>query len=93
GEDRFVLANGRFREMFPELSARLVPGMPYREVLRIVWDLGMVDGHRSDFDTWRTRTLAWHGSGTPIENLYGDGRWIQFVDHRTSEGGTAGICT
>ena len=93
GEDRFVLANGRFREMFPELSARLVPGMPYREVLRIVWDLGMVDGHRTDFDTWRTRTLAWHGSGTPIENLYGDGRWIQFVDHRTSEGGTAGICT
>lgn len=92
-EDRFVLANGRFREMFPKLSALLVPGMRFEEILRLGWQFGLFEAHDTDFDAWRARMLAWHGAGQPIERLYPGDRWIQFVDHRTSDGGTAGIRT
>ncbi|PDT88751.1 hybrid sensor histidine kinase/response regulator [Bradyrhizobium sp. Y36] len=92
-EDRFVLANGRFQEMFPQLAALLVPGMRYEEILRIGWQFGLFGEMGADFEQWRARMLAWHGTGEPIENRYPDGRWIQFVDHRTSDGGVAGIRT
>jgi len=92
-EDRFVLANGRFREMFPELSALLVPGMHYDDVLRVGWQLDLFDEQDAKFDEWRADMLTWHRAGKPIERRYPDGRWIQFVDYRTSEGGIAGIRT
>ncbi|MGT2435238.1 PAS domain-containing protein [Bradyrhizobium betae] len=85
-EDRFVLANGRYREMFPELTALLVPGMRYVEILRVGWQFDLFDEPNADFDEWRARMLAWHGTGEPVESRYPDGRWIQFVDHRTSDG-------
>ncbi|MBR0993084.1 response regulator [Bradyrhizobium japonicum] len=92
-EDRFVLANGRYREMFPELTALLVPGMRYEEILRVGWQFDLFEEPDADFDEWRARMLAWHGTGEPVESRYPDGRWIQFVDHRTSDGGIAGIRT
>ena len=93
-EDRFVLANSHFREMFPELARALTPGMQYDDVLRAA--LRLDEGGRPDADAeeWLARAKAWHYSGSKaVERMNDMGRWIQFVDHKTSDGGTVGLRT
>lgn len=87
-EDRFILANTHFREMFPSLTSLLQPGVRYGDLLRASLDLGLVDSAQAM--DW---VAAWHQSGSkPMEHCRG-GTWIQFVEHRTSYGGTAGLMT
>jgi two-component system, sensor histidine kinase len=92
-DDRFVLANSRFRDMFPELAALLHPGMCYEDILREGYQLGQYEDHDNDFEAWFERTMAWHRSTEPMVRQLPDGRWIKRVEHRTSDGGIAGLRT
>ncbi|WKA29845.1 ATP-binding protein [Bradyrhizobium roseum] len=93
-EDRFVLANSHFREMFPELARVLTPGMQYDEVLRAALRLDLFGKLDADAEEWLARTKAWHYAGSKaVERMNDMGRWIQFVDHKTSDGGTVGLRT
>ena len=93
-DDRFVLANTQFREMFPGLARLIEPGMRYEDVLRAGQRLGLFDLHNVEPDDWIKSNLVWrHAGSSPRELLLPDGRWIQFVDHRTSDGGTASVRT
>ena len=87
-EDRFVLANTHFREMFPELSSLLRPGARYEDVILASYERGLLAKVELV-----SQIMAWHRAGSkPIERLH-HGSWIQFIEHRTSDGGTAGLMT
>ena len=89
-----MLANSHFREMFPELARVLTPGMQYDNVLRAALRLDEFGKLDADAEEWLARTKAWHYAGSkPVERMNDRGRWIQFVDHRTSDGGTVGLRT
>jgi PAS domain S-box-containing protein len=96
-EDRFVLANSRFRAMFPTLSGLAVPGMRYEELLRAGYERGLfatagLNGESSE--EWLARTLAWHqAANEPLERLSENGRWVSLVDCRTSDGSIVGLRT
>jgi signal transduction histidine kinase/FixJ family two-component response regulator len=93
-EDRFVLANSHFREMFPELARVLTPGMQYDDVLRAALRLDEFSKSDAEAEEWLARTKAWHYAGSKaLERMNDMGRWIQFVDHKTSDGGTVGLRT
>jgi PAS domain S-box-containing protein len=93
-EDRFVLANSHFREMFPELARVLTPGMQYEDVLRAALRLDEFGRSDAEAEEWLERTKAWHYAGSKaVERMNDMGRWIQFVDHKTSDGGTVGLRT
>jgi two-component system, sensor histidine kinase len=91
-EDRYVLANSRFREMFPEQAAFMYPGMHYEDILRIGYKLGLYEDPDGDFDAWLARTLEWHRSAEqPMVRHLPDGRWIRRDERRTSDGGIVGL--
>ncbi|NVN84898.1 MAG: response regulator [Rhodopseudomonas sp.] len=96
-DDRFVLTNTHFREMFPMLAALMVPGMGYEEILRAAYEGGVLVGSDADgveLEPWLAQAAAWHkATNRPLERRYQDGRWIRMVDYRTSDGGTAGLRT
>lgn len=93
-DDRFVLANSHFKEMFPELAGLLTPGMYYEDVLRAALERGGFGRSDADPEEWISRTMAWHYAGSkPAERMNNMGRWIQFVDQKTSDGGTVGLRT
>jgi PAS domain S-box-containing protein len=92
-DDRFVLANSRFRDMFPELSDLLQPGTRYEDVLRTGYAMGLYEDHGDDVEAWFIRTMAWHRSSRPMVRQLPDGRWISRTEHRTSDGGIAGLRT
>lgn len=95
GDDRYVLANSRFREMFPELAEILRPGMPYEDVLRIGYERGLYEDSGNNFEAWFQRTLAWHRTAgqPPMVRQLPDGRWVQRTEHQTSDGGIVGLRT
>lgn len=95
-DDRFVLANSKFKAMFPELAGLMQPGMRYEDVLRAAHQAGMIDkvDPHLPLDDWLTKTIAWHHApDRPLERRYENGRWIRLIDHRTSDGGIAGLRT
>jgi PAS domain S-box-containing protein len=93
-DDRYVLANSRFRLMFPELAALLRPGMRYEEILRAGYQLDLYEDPGRDFAAWFVRTLQWHRAGEqPMVRHLPDGRWIRRDEHRTSDGGIVGLRT
>jgi PAS domain S-box-containing protein len=90
-DDRFVLANSRFKEMYPGIADALRPGVPYEDILRAKYRIGLIQAE-VDCNGWVTRTLAWHRAASePVEQQLSDGRWVRMVEHRTSDGGTTGL--
>ena len=93
-DDRYVLANSRFREMFPDLAQVMVPGMPYQDIQRIGYQRGFYEDTDNDFDAWLPRQIARHQAvGEPTVRRLANGRWVRWDDHRTSDGGIAGLRT
>jgi PAS domain S-box-containing protein len=93
-DDRYVLSNSRFRELFPDLASIMRPGMPYKEILRVGYQRGFYEDPDGDFEAWLPRRVAWHNAvGEPTVRHLADGRWMRWDDRRTSDGGIAGLRT
>jgi len=95
-DDRFVLANSRFMAMFPELEKVMIPGTRYEEVLCAAHKYGLLGAAEAgvSFEELLARAMAWHrAADRPLERQFENGRWIRLVDHRTSDGGIAGLRT
>jgi len=93
-DDRFVLANSKLRQMFPALHDLLQPGVSFSDTLREWCKRAGTATDTDRFADWYARTMASHrAAGEPRNRRLPNGRWLQFSDHRTSEGGIAGLVT
>ncbi|HEY0330895.1 MAG TPA: PAS-domain containing protein, partial [Rhodopseudomonas sp.] len=93
-DDRFVLANSRFREMYPEVADLLLPGALYEDILRGAAARGAFGADPEEIEIFVTWAMAWHRKANqPIEQQIADGRWVRMSEHRTSDGGIAGLRT
>lgn len=93
-EDRLVLCNKRYREIFPEISDILRPGMKFEECLRAGIARGMTTPDELDPDSFLKERMQRHrnpGDGFVIR-LSGN-RWVQVVERRTDDGGIVGVWT
>jgi len=92
-EDRLVLCNTRYREMYGLTADDLKPGTKFEDILRatIARDTYALDGQ--DAASWLAWRLQGHRAvgGNRLEQRLGDGRWLQVEERRTSDGGTVGI--
>ncbi|MBB3263145.1 signal transduction histidine kinase [Azospirillum sp. OGB3] len=91
-QDRLVLCNGRYRELFSANTDLITPGASFEEVLRGGVERGVYRVPDGDLEGWVERRIAQHrGAGPPMEMELHDGRWIRIEEWRTYEGGTVGI--
>lgn len=91
-QDRLVLCNGRYRELFSANTDLITPGARFEEVLRSGVERGVYQVPDGDLDGWIGRRIEQHRSaGAPMEVQLHDGRWIRIEEWRTHEGGTVGI--
>ena len=92
-EDRLVLCNSRYRELFEAGQRNQVTlGKTFEELLRGRIDTGSIVSAGADPDAWITARLAYHHNpvGT-FEFKQRDGRWVQAVEQRTDDGRTISI--
>lgn len=91
-QERLVLCNERYREMFPKTAHLRVPGTPFRDILRASIETGEqagVDPER--IDEWIEMTCAsLHSPGEMLIEL-GDGRWLETRVRPTADGGSLSV--
>ena len=93
-EDRLVICNARYLELYPEIEALAQPGADYAEIARR--EIEQLDpGADSATLTRRLETrLSKHKLAShQVERQWPDGRWILIDEHRTPDGSTVCLYT
>jgi PAS domain S-box-containing protein len=91
--DRYVLTNSKYREMYPTMVDAFEPGSTYAAGIRTGIERGIwtIEGDPEEFFARRGQ---WHQAcDGPMEQQLSDERWIRAVERRTSDGGIVGIRT
>ena len=91
-EDRLVLANRRYREIYADSAPAIVPGARFEDILRY----GLANGQYSEAigreEDWLRERLEAHNKAESIlEQVLGDGRVLRVFEKDTPDGGRVGL--
>ena len=92
-DDRMVLCNSRYRELFPGMADVYQPGLEFEQMIRTVVERAIVSDAVHRPEEWIARRLAQHRNPSGPFLLESDGRWIQVSERKTHDGGTVGVFT
>ena len=93
-EDRLVVRNSRFVDLYPGLDTVAVAGAEFRVIVESAETRGLISGAADDAPDRIRRRLDRHREpGDPFLQSHSDGRWIQISERATSEGGTVAVYT
>jgi two-component system, cell cycle sensor histidine kinase and response regulator CckA len=90
-DDRLVVCNSRYGELFGLRAELLRPGTPFQDILRAHVDAGRVAAAIGREDEWIAERLAQHRDPHGFFERLIDGHWYRFSDRPTSAGGTVTI--
>lgn len=87
-QDRLVMFNASFGEIYAPLQPTLAPGITFTEILRDAVERGLVPEAKGREASWIDERLWQHRQGgiASVRELP-DGRWRRIVEHRLSDGG------
>jgi diguanylate cyclase (GGDEF)-like protein/PAS domain S-box-containing protein len=91
-DDRYVLWNRRYAEIYHKSEGVLAPGVSFEEVLRAGLDRGQYPDACGRELEWLRERLAQHAEPqhTHEQQLPGD-RWVRIEERRTADGGRIGV--
>ncbi len=88
-DDRLVICNSRFREMYRALDLTIAPGIPFAQIAAALAAARMIAG---EGDTWLDARLARHRApDKPFDQKRSDGTRIRISERRTEDGGVVGV--
>ena len=91
-DDRYVLWNQRYAELYAEVADHLRPGIAFEEILKISLASGDIQEVVSDPEVWlKGRMARFRRQVSQEEHQLRDGRWLRYDDRRTPDGGAIGI--
>jgi diguanylate cyclase (GGDEF)-like protein/PAS domain S-box-containing protein len=92
-DDRLVLCNAPYRAMYPVSAPHMVPGAHFEELVRYAVESGEFDVPEAEREAWLRERVRRHRAppSQPFEQRHRDGRWLLVSEHRTRDGGVAGI--
>ncbi len=91
-DDRLVVCNGKYRDLFDVDEELLKPGTRFEDIVRDVVRRGMVVDAIGREDEWLRERLECHLNPTgPFDFALADGRWLRNSERRTSDGGVVGV--
>ena len=90
-QDRFLMCNSRYREIYGKVNDLFVPGISYETILREAVRRGQYpDAHEHAGYFIRDKLHGHRTGGTRVQRVAG-GRWIQVAESRTADGCTVGL--
>ena len=91
-EDRFVLWNRKYAELYSDIADHLRPGIPFEEILRISLAGDEMQEVVEDKETWLVERMEkFRRPVSQEEQQLRDGRWLRHDDRRTPDGGAIGM--
>lgn len=93
-DDRLVMCNSRYREIFSIIEDKLVPGLEFRKLVRLTSKSRIFSSANASADKWFKERLAHHRKSNKLnEQALNDGRWVNIIEYPTSDGGTLILLT
>jgi len=93
-DDRLVLCNTRYRELFSGIADLLVPGVTFEAIIREGALRGQYPQAEGRIEEWIAERMRQHRElHVSIERKLSNGRWLKITETRTSDGSTVGIRT
>ena len=91
-EDRLVLGNYKYKELFDHGDGPPQPGSTYEEILRSAVESGLIRDLGMSAETWIAERLAQHRNpGEPVLEHRADGSWLQVSERRTENAGRVAV--
>ncbi|MCY0146281.1 diguanylate cyclase [Hoeflea sp. G2-23] len=91
-EDRLVLCNSRYREIYSRSADVIKPGALFEDMVRTGVERGQYPQAAGKEDAWIASHVQVHQNpGEPTEQYLPDDRYIQVHNRRTGEGGLVGF--
>jgi serine phosphatase RsbU (regulator of sigma subunit) len=92
-DDRLVLCNTRYREIYGLTAELIKPGVLFEDTLRQTGKRSTYVTGDAGLEEWVAERMCRHRAldGNHVEQRLTDGRWLQIEERRTSDGGTVGI--
>ena len=91
-EDRLLTCNQRYRELYPESAAAMIPGTKFEDILRYGLDHGQYADALGREEDWLRERMAHHlEAAHAMEQELAGGRWLRVMDHPTPDGGRVGL--
>ncbi len=91
-EDRLVLCNSHYCDIYPGIASTMVPGTPFETVIRAAAETGLIKRAQDNVDEWVMKRMALYhdAKGTHLQQQ-SDGRCIQIHECKTADGGTVAV--
>lgn len=91
-DDRYVLSNTKYRELYQATKDLFRPGVPFETVIREGVKRGQYSVAAGQEEEWISHRLAVHKSAnTDTEQQLDDGRWVRVSERKTPDGSTVGF--
>ena len=91
-DDRLLVCNSRYSEIYPSIADLMVPGTPFESILRRSAARNLVDRDKQSADEWVAARLAAHRNPRgPIEQRMNEGRWVRINERKVEGGGTVAV--
>lgn len=91
-DDRLVLCNDRYKQMYPMSTAVMEPGVRFEDILRYGLAQGEYPAAKGREAEWLAEALAAHRSPEhEMELQLQSGRWIRIYERTTPDGGRVGL--
>jgi signal transduction histidine kinase/CheY-like chemotaxis protein len=93
-DDRLVVCNRRFKEMYAGVALKIQPGTQYETILRAEAGTGVIPAASDGRDAWVVERLDRHRNPKgAFEQQSGQGVWLKISERRTADGGIVGVFT
>lgn len=95
-EDRLILCNARYRQMYPDTADVLTYGIRFEDIVQISLERGLYRAPPGRSLSMMVRDrLECHrrADGVPFEMHTLTGKWVRVVEYRTPDGGRIGLHT
>src|SRR6185369_2628531 len=92
-DDRLVLCNSRFRELYPKLADVAQPGAPFSKILEVGVARGLIDTGGQPDDVWVAERLRRHSKPEGLVEYHHGDIWVRVSEQRTPDGSTVVVYT
>ena len=91
-DDRMVICNERFREIFRDIDDVLTPGVSFEEIMHRTADRQMIFSSDEEKQAWiQSRQEQHRNPSGPVDQKLARGEWIRIIEQRLPDGGTVGL--
>lgn len=91
-DDRLLMCNEPYREMYKASAPAIVPGATFEEILRYGLETGQYKDAIGREEEWLEERLEAHRDAeSELEQQLEDGRWLRIYERETSDGGRVGL--